>query len=104
MGKLLFSLLTAFITLHVYAATISGTIREKNGAVLPFSSILVKGTTRGVSANSKGFYSIQLEPGEHVLVCQFIGYRSIEKKINVRGDQSVDFELDTQQYNLKDVV
>lgn len=104
MRHLLFSLLTVFITLTGYAATISGTIKEKNGAVLPFSSILVKGSTKGVSANSKGFYSIQLDPGEYVLVCQFIGYKSAEKKITVRGDQSLDFELDNQQYNLKDVV
>lgn len=87
------------------AATISGTIKEKNGAVLPFSSILVKGTTQGVSANSKGVYAISLEPGEYVLVCQYIGHKTFEKKIKVgRADLQVDFELEEQQYNLKDVV
>ena len=105
MRKLISVLLTVIIALTGYSATISGIIKEKNGAVLPFSSLLVKGTTKGVSANSKGFYSIQLEPGDYLLVCQFIGYKSIEKKIRVsKADQVVDFELENQQYNLKEVV
>lgn len=60
--------------------TISGTITDLNKEVLPFSSILVKGTTQGVSANSKGYYSIQLIPGNYTLVCQYIGYKAVEKK------------------------
>lgn len=91
--------------LSVYATTISGTIKDKNGSVLPFSSVLVKGTTLGVSANSKGLYVVQLNPGEYTLVCQFIGHKTEEKKITVsKTDATVDFVLEEQQYNLKDVV
>jgi len=105
MRKLLVFFLTAIICISAYSATVSGIIKEKNGAVLPFASILVKGTTKGVSANSKGFYSIQLDPGEYLLVCQFIGYKSIEKKIKInRTDETIDFELENQQYSLKEVV
>ena len=104
MKQLLFLAITAFIIIPVYSATISGTIKEKKGAVLPFSSILVKGTTQGVSANSKGMYSVQLEPGDYTLVCQYIGHKTEEKKIKVgKADLTVDFELEEQQYNLKDV-
>lgn len=105
MRKLIILFLAIITNISVYSATISGTIKEKNGTVLPFSSILIKGTTQGVSANSKGLYSVQLEPGEYTLVCQYIGHKTAEKKIKVgRSDQSVDFELEEQQYNLKDVV
>lgn len=87
------------------AATISGTIREKSGGLLAFSSILVKGTTLGVTANSVGVYSIQLAPGEYQLVCQFIGYKTVEKKVKVgKNDLFIDFELDNQQYDLKEVI
>lgn len=86
------------------AATVSGTIKEKNGAVLPFSSILVKGTTVGVSANSKGVYTVQLAPGEYVLVCQYIGHKTVEKKIKLgKADLELNFELEEQQYDLKEV-
>ncbi|NCI47102.1 DUF5686 and carboxypeptidase regulatory-like domain-containing protein [Sediminibacterium soli] len=105
MYKPLLLLLTVLISLQAYAATISGTITQKNGTVLPFSSVLVKGTTEGVSANGKGQYHLNLLPGEYLLVCQYIGYRSQEKKIRVgRADQVVDFELEPQQYNLNEVV
>ena len=90
--------------LMAQGATISGTIRDKQGNILAFSSVLVKGTTQGVSANSKGMYFLQLEPGSYTLVCQYIGHKSTEKKIQVnKTDQVIDFELEIQQYSLADV-
>ena len=83
MRKLFVFLLPLFICISVQAATVSGTIKEKNGSALAFSSILVKGTTQGVSANTKGIYMISLEPGEYVLVCQYIGHKTLERKIKV---------------------
>jgi hypothetical protein len=104
MKTLLILLIAVFASLSVYSATISGTIKDKNGNLLPFSSVLVKGTTQGVSANSKGVYAVQLQPGEYTLVCQYIGHKTVEKKIKVaREDEKIDFELEAQQYNLKDV-
>src|SRR6478609_1977911 len=104
MRQLLYLALTAFITLPVYSATISGTVKDKKGFVLAFASVLVKGTTQGVSTNGKGIYSVQLEPGEYTLVCQYIGHKAEEKKIKVgKADETIDFELEEQQYNLKDV-
>lgn len=105
MRKLLVLSFPVLISMAVYSATISGTIRTKNGVVLPFSSILVKGTTQGVSANSKGVYSISLEPGDYTIVCQYIGYSTLEKKIKLgKVDELIDFELEEQQYNLKEVI
>jgi hypothetical protein len=105
MCKRLLLLLTAFISITAYSATVSGTITDKNGLVLPFSSILVKGTTQGVSANIKGKYAIQLDAGNYTLVCQYIGHRTLEKKIKIgSSDLVLDFELEPQQYDLKEVV
>lgn len=87
------------------AQIISGTISDARNEVLPYSSIIVKGTTQGVSANSKGFYSIQLNPGNYTLICQYIGYKAIEKKVSVEKGKNlnVDFQLELQQYSLQDV-
>lgn len=82
MRKLLVLSFPVLISMAVYSATISGTIRTKNGVVLPFSSILVKGTAQGVSANGKGVYSVSPEPGDYTIVCQYIGYSTLEKKLN----------------------
>ena len=105
MRKLFVSLLPLFYCIVANAATVTGTIKEKNGGPLAFSSVLVKGSTLGVSANSKGVYAILLEPGEYTLVCQYIGHKTLEKKIKVgKVDVQIDFELEEQQYSLKDVV
>ncbi len=96
--------MAVFTSLSVFSATISGTIKDKNGTLLPFSSVLIKGTTQGVSANSRGVYSVQLQPGEYTLVCQYIGHKTVEKKLRVgKEDETIDFELEAQQYNLKEV-
>ncbi len=93
------------MAINGFATGISGTIKEKNGAILPYSSVLVKGTTQGVSANEKGFYTINLTPGEYTLVCQYIGHKAEEKKIKLsRTDLILNFELEQQQYALNDVV
>ncbi len=105
MCKYLLSLITVIVGISGHAATVTGTISQKNGLVLAFSSILVKGTTQGVSANAKGLYTIQLNPGGYTLICQYIGHKSVEKKVKVGNtDITVDFELEPQQYDLKEVV
>ncbi len=88
------------------ATTISGTIRSANeNKPLPFSSILIKGSTKGVSANKNGFYTINLEAGFYTLVCQFVGYATIEKKIKIEAESIViDFDLTLRQYDLKEVL
>lgn len=89
----------------IHASVISGSIRQKNGQLLPFASILIKGNSKGTTANSKGFYSMNLEPGTYVLVVKHIGYQSVEKSIKIlAADQLVDFEMEAQQYNLKEVI
>ena len=89
----------------VYANRVTGTVRDDKGNVLPYASILVKGTTRGVTAGSDGRYSIQLSPGDYTLICQYVGYGRQEKKISV-GDsgQVVDFVLSPQQLSMAAVV
>ena len=72
MKRLLF--FTLLISCHFASSAemVSGIITDSKNEILPFSSIVVKGTTQGVSANSKGVYSIQLSPGNYTLVCQYI--------------------------------
>jgi len=90
--------------LHAGAQIVSGYVKDSTGKVLPFSSILVKGTTKGVSANASGYYQINLEPGDYVLIAQYIGYSSEQKKITVRKESThIDFVLQPQQYQLVQV-
>ncbi|HLX66085.1 MAG TPA: DUF5686 and carboxypeptidase regulatory-like domain-containing protein, partial [Puia sp.] len=68
-------------------------------------SILVKGTTRGVTAGSDGKYVLELTPGEYTLVCQYVGYTRKEKRIKVGETPLVaDFQLSLQQLSMAEVV
>lgn len=100
-----FILIASFIILvATNAQTISGKITNKKGEDLAFSSILIKGTTQGTTANAKGKYSLNISKGKYTIVCQYIGYKEAEKTIKVDGNEIVDFVLEEQQYNLTDVV
>lgn len=87
------------------AARITGTITDSKGNLLSFASIVVKGSSKGVVANSYGQYSIYLEPGTYTLVCQYVGYQAQEKKITLAGENIVvDFKLSIQELTMDEVV
>lgn len=91
--------------LHVYAGRVSGTITDDKGNLLPFASILVKGTTKGTTANNEGRYFLTLEEGKHTIVCQYVGYKRQEKTIELSsGDSQLNFQLSLQELSMAAVV
>lgn len=87
------------------SATVSGWVKDKSGNAIPFASVLIKGTTKGTTANAKGFYSLEIGTGSYVLVAQHVGHKSLEKHIQVLNNSlEFNFELEEQQYNLKEVI
>ncbi len=89
----------------VFATRIQGRVRDDKGALLPFSSIFVKGTTIGTTANTEGAYFLDLQPGLYTLVCQHVGYHLVEKNISIdKNEITIDFSLSIQQLTLKPVI
>ncbi len=84
--------------LSASAQKIEGTVYDDNGKILPFASILIKGTPKGVTANNEGNFSFILHPGIYTLVCHYVGYTSQEKTINLSAtDVTVNFNLSIQK-------
>lgn len=105
MTRFLFLLLSVFMANVIYAGTITGTITDEKGNPLPYASVSLKGSSRGANANSSGKYSMELAPGQHTLVCQFVGYTRTEKVITVTdAPQTVDFILTIQGLTLDEVI
>ena len=103
--KYLLLLSFALVSFAARATRLIGMIRDEKGNALPYSSILVKGTTRGVTAGSDGRYSIELSPGEYTIVCQYVGYGRQEKKVAVGTTEVVaDFRLSPLQLSMAAVV
>ncbi len=91
--------------LSASAQKIEGKVFDDNGKILPFASILIKGTSQGVTANKEGYFSFTLQPGRYELVCHYISYTSQERTVNVSSTNVlVNFNLTIQTLTLKEVV
>lgn len=106
MNKIYLSLILCFSIISSTFAQyqISGKITASDGEVVPFASIYIKNTTKGVSANVDGVYTLTVEKGTVTLIFKAIGYKSAEKTINITGNTTVNEVLTTESYTLNSVV
>lgn len=93
MRKFLLHFFLMFMTL-----TISGSVYAQNkeikgkvvaaddGMSLPGATVFIKGTKEGVQTDLDGNYSIKVKSNETVLVFEFMGFNTVEKKV---GAQSI---------------
>ena len=58
---------------------ISGTVTDKNGEAIIGASVVVKGTTIGVSTGLDGDFSIEIPDGKTTLVFSLVGMNTVEK-------------------------
>ncbi len=94
-----------YISFNAKAGKISGTVYDQKHQILPFSSILVKGSTTGTTANNQGEYFLNLTAGTYQIICQHVGFTREEKTITVTSDPTVlDFTLAEQELSLSEVV
>ncbi len=78
---------TAFLTccmvLKVLALPVTGKVNDANAAPLSSSSIYIKGSSKGTTANNEGNFILDLPAGNYTLVCSHVGFTQQEKKITV---------------------
>jgi hypothetical protein len=94
---------TAFQFCFAQQYQISGKITDPTGEMVPFASIYVKNTSKGVSANVDGSYKLTVDKGMVTLVYKAIGYKTKEREILVNGNVIANQELETESYTLKNV-
>lgn len=106
-GFIRFLSLFLFMTLLVSAAhaqvTVKGKVTDETGSPMPGTSIIVKGTSNGTTADANGEYSIQINEGaQTVLVFSFIGYETQEQVVGERT--VIDVSLNLSSSSLSEVV
>ncbi|HTJ53548.1 MAG TPA: TonB-dependent receptor [Cyclobacteriaceae bacterium] len=98
---LLFTLLVstlAFAQTHI----ITGKITDAaDGSGLPGVNIVVQGTTKGITTDIEGAYSLEVAP-EDVLVFSFIGYKS--QSVKVGNQTSINIQMETDSKELEEIV
>jgi len=78
---------------HVVTGTVTS---MEDSSALPGVSILVKGTTIGVSTNFDGNYSIEVPANDSVLVFSFVGETTQEITVNGRSVINVAMEASSE--------
>jgi iron complex outermembrane receptor protein len=77
--------------------SIKGTVLDAGyGDPVPGATILIKGTTRGVATDLDGKFTLDLQPGDQILVVSFIGYTSAEVEIGNQSDITINLEEDVK--------
>jgi iron complex outermembrane receptor protein len=86
-------------------AVIKGVLHNHQHELMPNVSVYIKGTNQGTITNEKGYYQLNnVCLGYHTLVCQAVGYKTLEFKIQVSGNQLIhDFEMDDEAIHLQEI-
>ncbi len=82
--------------------SVKGKIQDDKGNALPGASVAVKGTTKGVTTNANGEFTIDVPNASSVLVITFIGYNTQEVTIGNR--QTINIALTEDLKTLSEVV
>jgi iron complex outermembrane receptor protein len=82
--------------------TLTGVVTSSTGEPLVGVSVVVKGSTRGVSTDLSGEYSIAADPATTTLVFSFVGLGTKEEVVN--GRHRIDVTLEDNAQNVEEIV
>lgn len=85
--------------------TLHGHVRDStSGEFLFGANIYIPEVSSGVSTNAYGFYSISLPAGEYTVRCTYLGYRTLEKKILIDENPTLEIILAPEETTLDEIV
>ncbi|WP_347839032.1 TonB-dependent receptor [uncultured Draconibacterium sp.] len=80
---------------------------KSDGEHIPFATITIKGTTIGTAADATGHFKMTHLPlGKRVLVISAIGYKTLEKQVELKAKESITIlaELEPDNIGIEQVV
>ncbi|RZK29047.1 MAG: SusC/RagA family TonB-linked outer membrane protein, partial [Hymenobacter sp.] len=86
------------------AHTVTGKITSDNGEALPGVTVVVKGTTNGVTTGADGTYSVTVPDDTSVLIISSVGFTRQEIAVGKRTSLSQSLVPETQALNEIQVV
>ena len=83
---------------------VTGTVTGSDGMPLPGVSVVIKGTTRGVSTDFDGKYELQAAANE-TIEYSFLGYRTLQRKVTkASGTLTLDVVLQEEAQQIDEVI
>lgn len=98
MRKSILLLCSVFFCMSVFAqspVTVSGTVKAKDGSAIA-ASVMIKGTSRGTSADASGNYTLTQVPANATLMFSAVGYQALQVKVDGRTTINVTLDYDAQ--------
>lgn len=84
------------------AIPVSGKVTDEKGSPIIGASIVVKGSTTGISSDMKGEYSISVPDKHAILVCSYMGY--ITQEITVSTQTVINFSMKPDAVDIDQLV
>src|SRR5688572_10637115 len=85
------------------AITVKGTVIHKNGDPIPGATVIVKGTSKGVSTRADGTFQIEAPPNA-ILVISNVGYVTQEIKLTGLNVAAISVQLTASRNEFEQVV
>ncbi|MDP4271532.1 MAG: carboxypeptidase-like regulatory domain-containing protein, partial [Bacteroidota bacterium] len=107
--SIILTLFIGFVSL-IYATnpgekvSLNGYVKDNtNGEVLIGATISIKGKGIGVATNNYGFYSLKLPQGTYEIDFNYVGYKTVTKKVTLDVSTRMNVELTPDTRSLQEV-
>ena len=101
-------LLFSFPFLNIFSqnAKISGVVSDLKTKETLVGVSVISSPTKGVATDEKGYYTMDLEPGDYNIEFKFLGYISYKKKIKLKENEqlTINVKLEDESKLLDEVV
>ncbi len=88
---LVFAMMLVCVSMAFAQRTISGTITDESGEILPFANVFVEGTTIGTTTDMDGNYSLKVPEGSTTLIVSYTGYT--DQKLTIGDSNNIDVTM-----------
>ena len=103
-------LLLTFVALIAIKASaqqymLSGRITDGQGHAIPFTSVYIRNSTYGTTANESGNYQFKVDPGTYHLIYRFVGYTERIETVTITNQNVAhNVTMEPELFELKTVV
>ena len=107
MIRLIILLICSFTVVYGQQASLEGVVRDAKQQVVPGVSVRLIELKRGKPSDVDGKFNFQgLKPGMYTLQASFVGYKTLQEKVNLVADKTLhlDLELVEASNDLKEIV
>ncbi len=83
---------------------LSGRVSDQKSNPIPFTSVYIRNSTYGTTANENGIYQFKLAPGTYNITYRFVGFNEKTVKVTVPDhDETLDVTMDDEVFGTERV-